>query len=83
MKAILKFTKENLDFTNPEGFYWKLESFLTAHEGTECEERVCGNCGNVRGLWCDRWDGQKYENQTCDEWSETHWCESALPKEGK
>ena len=32
-EKILAFTKENLDFTNPEGFYRRLEEYLTAQEG--------------------------------------------------
>ena len=31
-QAILEWTKENLDYTNPEGFHRKLEEYLTAQE---------------------------------------------------
>ena len=41
---------------------------------TEDEPNTCESCGNAVGLWCDRWDGQTHDNQTCNEWSKIHWC---------
>ena len=45
------------------------DEILALLEGEE------GTCANAVGLWCDRWDGQKHGNQTCDDWRKTHWCE--------
>ena len=60
-------------------YYWDMfcmrqtaDEILALFEG---EEGTCDTCGNAVGLWCDRWDGQKHGNSTCDEWSKTHWCE--------
>ena len=48
------------------------DEILALFEG---EEGTCDTFANAVGLWCDRWDGQKHGNSTCNEWSKTHWCE--------
>jgi len=65
-QAILDFTKENLDYTNPEGFHRKLEKFLTDQEGDVISEeqfiahldRITaqeGECDIAKRLW-DEWE---------------------------